>query len=47
MEKMIAMQPALVVPGHGPVSRDVAKDLVLTRDYLVFLRAAMGKATPK
>lgn len=44
MERMIAMQPSLVVPGHGPVSRDVAKDLVLTRDYLVFLRAAMGKA---
>lgn len=44
MDKMIAMQPALAVPGHGPASRNVEKDLVLTRDYLVYLRATMGKA---
>jgi hypothetical protein len=33
-----------MVTGHGDVSRDPAKDLALTRDYLVFLRQAMGKA---
>lgn len=44
MDKMIALQPAVVVPGHGPPSRDVAKDLALTRDYLVYLRATMGRA---
>lgn len=44
MDKMIPLQPAVVVPGHGPPSRDVARDLVLTRDYLRFLRAAMGRA---
>jgi glyoxylase-like metal-dependent hydrolase (beta-lactamase superfamily II) len=44
MDKMIALQPAVVVPGHGPASRDVERDLVLTRDYLAFLRDAMGKA---
>ena len=44
MDRMIALQPAVVVPGHGPVSRDVAADLKLTRDYLVFLREAMGRA---
>jgi glyoxylase-like metal-dependent hydrolase (beta-lactamase superfamily II) len=44
MDKMIALHPSVVVPGHGPVSRDVERDLVLTRDYLVFLRAAMGRA---
>ncbi|GIK87011.1 MAG: MBL fold metallo-hydrolase [Betaproteobacteria bacterium] len=44
MDKMIAAKPAVVVPGHGPVSRDVERDLVLTRDYLALLREAMGKA---
>ena len=28
MDKMIALQPAVVVPGHGPASRDVERDLV-------------------
>jgi hypothetical protein len=36
--------PTVVVPGHGPVSRDVARDLTLTRDYLVYLRETMGRA---
>ena len=44
MDKMIALKPAVVVPGHGPASQDVERDLVLTRDYLAFLRAAMGGA---
>ena len=44
MDKMIALEPAVVVPGHGPASRDVARDLVLTRDYLAYLRETMGKA---
>ncbi len=44
MDKMIALRPAVVVPGHGPVSRDVERDLTLTRDYLTYLRAAMGRA---
>lgn len=30
--------------GHGEASRDPARDLALTRDYLVFLRKAMGDA---
>jgi glyoxylase-like metal-dependent hydrolase (beta-lactamase superfamily II) len=42
--RMLALDPAVVVPGHGPVSRDVARDLTLTRDYLVYLRATMGSA---
>jgi glyoxylase-like metal-dependent hydrolase (beta-lactamase superfamily II) len=44
MDKMIALKPVAVVPGHGPASRDVERDLVLTRDYLAFLRQAMGSA---
>ena len=42
--RLIALKPRLMVTGHGEVSRDPAKDLVLTRDYLTFLRAEMGKA---
>lgn len=44
MDKMIALSPAVVVPGHGPASKDVARDLVLTRDYLAYLRETMGQA---
>jgi glyoxylase-like metal-dependent hydrolase (beta-lactamase superfamily II) len=44
IERLLALDPRIVVTGHGDVSRDPKKDLVLTRDYLVFLREAMGKA---
>jgi glyoxylase-like metal-dependent hydrolase (beta-lactamase superfamily II) len=44
MNRMLALSPAVVVPGHGPVSRDVARDLTLTRDYLEYLRQTMGRA---
>jgi glyoxylase-like metal-dependent hydrolase (beta-lactamase superfamily II) len=44
MDKMLAVPAVVVVPGHGPPSTDVARDLALTRDYLVYLRAAMGTA---
>ena len=43
MDKMIALKPAVVVPGHGPASRDVERDLVLTRDYLAYLREPHGR----
>ena len=44
MDKMIAARPVVVVPGHGSASTDVARDLALTRDYLLYLREAMGRA---
>lgn len=44
IEKLIAIAPAVVVPGHGAASTDVARDLVLTRDYLRYLRETMGHA---
>ncbi len=34
----------LVVPGHGPASTDPRADLVMTRDYLLYLRRTMGEA---
>lgn len=42
--RLLEMKPRIMVTGHGPVSRDPARDLALTRDYLLFLREAMGKA---
>jgi glyoxylase-like metal-dependent hydrolase (beta-lactamase superfamily II) len=44
MDRMVALDPVVALPGHGPASRDVARDLVLTRDYLRFLRESMGRA---
>ena len=41
---LIALKPALVVPGHGPVSTDPLPDLEMTRNYLAFLRKSMGGA---
>lgn len=38
------LKPRLMVPGHGKVSRDPKQDFKLTRDYLTYLRAEMGKA---
>jgi glyoxylase-like metal-dependent hydrolase (beta-lactamase superfamily II) len=44
IDRLLEMKPRLMVTGHGEVSRDPARDLALTRDYLLFLRQAMGKA---
>ena len=44
IEDLAAMKPRYIVTGHGAISMDPARDLALTRDYLVYLRAAMGKA---
>jgi glyoxylase-like metal-dependent hydrolase (beta-lactamase superfamily II) len=45
MDQLLNLNPKAMVPGHGAASRDPAADLVFTRDYLRYLRAAMGKAT--
>jgi glyoxylase-like metal-dependent hydrolase (beta-lactamase superfamily II) len=44
MSKMIAVNALVVIPGHGPASMDVARDLATTRDYLAYLRETMGRA---
>jgi glyoxylase-like metal-dependent hydrolase (beta-lactamase superfamily II) len=44
MDELLRLSPRVMVPGHGAASRDAAADLVFTRDYLRYLRAAMGKA---
>ena len=42
--KLIALNPKILVPGHGGASNTPMQDLTLTRDYLVFLRTEMGRA---
>ena len=46
IDKMYALEPSpkVVIPGHGPASRDPQRDFALTRDYLRYLREAMGRA---
>ncbi len=44
LNKLIAFNPKVMVPGHGPLSTDPVADLELTRDYLLYLRKAMGDA---
>jgi glyoxylase-like metal-dependent hydrolase (beta-lactamase superfamily II) len=44
LDKMLALKPRIVVPGHGAISRDPERDASLTRDYLRYLRETMGRA---
>jgi glyoxylase-like metal-dependent hydrolase (beta-lactamase superfamily II) len=44
LDKLIALKPKILVPGHGAASDTPMVDLILTRDYLRFLREQMGKA---
>ena len=44
LDKLIALKPKVLVPGHGAASRDARADLVFTRGYLVFLREQLGRA---
>ena len=42
--KLLEKKPRIMVTGHGAPSRDPTRDLVFTRDYLIFLREQMGRA---
>jgi glyoxylase-like metal-dependent hydrolase (beta-lactamase superfamily II) len=44
LDRMLLLQPKVVVPGHGPASTEPQADLAMTRDYLQFLRDRMGEA---
>jgi len=44
LEQLLAFDAQIIVPGHGPFSEEARKDMQLTRDYLVYLRAAMERA---
>jgi len=44
LNKLIALKPRVLVPGHGAASNTPQTDLALTRDYLNYVRTTMGKA---
>lgn len=44
LNRLLETAPAVIVPGHGPLSHDAIADLKLTRDYLQYLRDTMGRA---
>lgn len=44
LDRLLALPAKVIVPGHGPHSNEPRADLQLTRDYLAYLRQAMGKA---
>jgi glyoxylase-like metal-dependent hydrolase (beta-lactamase superfamily II) len=44
LDKLLSFDAQVIVPGHGPVSTSARADLELTRDYLKYLRQAMGEA---
>ncbi len=44
LDRLLEIDAKVLVPGHGPVSKNPQADLVMTRDYLRFLRDELGKA---
>jgi glyoxylase-like metal-dependent hydrolase (beta-lactamase superfamily II) len=44
LNTVLAFDAQVVVPGHGPASHSAREDIVLTRDYLQYLRESMGRA---
>ena len=44
LDRLLDVKPDVVVPGHGAASRNTLQDMQLTKSYLEFLRAQMGKA---
>ena len=45
LDQLLLFDVAVVVPGHGPESRQPRDDIALTRDYLLaYLRKTMGAA---
>ncbi|HEX7972079.1 MAG TPA: MBL fold metallo-hydrolase [Thiobacillus sp.] len=44
LDTLLALDPRILVPGHGALSRSPRTDLVFTHDYLRYLRRQMGQA---
>ncbi|OYU30996.1 MAG: MBL fold metallo-hydrolase [Comamonadaceae bacterium PBBC2] len=44
LERLLAFNATVIVPGHGGLSRATREDMQLTRDYLAYLRSTMGRA---
>jgi len=44
LDQLLVFEPAVIVPGHGPLSTDAHRDMQQTRGYLVYLRASMQRS---
>lgn len=44
LERLIALQPTFLIPGHGPATSDAVATLQFTSQYLTYLRQSMGEA---
>lgn len=44
IDRIVRLNPRILIGGHGDASRDAVADLRLTRDYLAYLREKMGAA---
>ena len=44
LDSLLKFDTTVIVPGHGALSLEARKDMQLTREYLVYLRAKMGEA---
>jgi glyoxylase-like metal-dependent hydrolase (beta-lactamase superfamily II) len=44
IDRIVKVNPKILVGGHGDASHNAAEDLRMTRDYLVYLRDKMGVA---
>lgn len=44
LDRLLTLEAAIMVPGHGPVSHAPNEHIRLTREYLLFLRKTMGDA---
>lgn len=44
LDNLLKFETNVIVPGHGTLSLEARKDMQLTREYLVYLRAKMGEA---
>lgn len=45
LDDLLNLKIKVVVPGHGPASREPLKDMKMTQDYLRYLRETMGRAS--
>ena len=44
LDALLGFDAEVLVPGHGPQAREPRRHIELTRDYLAYLREAMGEA---
>ncbi len=44
LDNLLKFDTSVIVPGHGALSTEARKDMQLTREYLMYLRAKMGAA---